>query len=375
MEGISEKFISTLPHGHRVAARVDLLTQGDIIDLSEQGIITGGSVNVSSTETRRAMDLAAIDPDNLWVPTSADDPLAPAGNELRLWRGIDFQDGSDPELVPIGTFRFITTDAPAPQLSLSGMDRSWVVRGNPFDATVTIASGTNVITAINSILLRAVGSPTTALATNFPDLDEVTNTMTFEAETDPWSVLTDLAANVGHDIYFTPLGTLTMVPVPDPTTGIPIWEFDDSNAENLGLPGLQLSWDASDAVNRVVAIGENPDNSTVYRGEAKDTDPNSPTRWDGPFGRRTLIIRDEKIASQAQAESRAKAEMLKRLGIPQSLTIPAMVNPAFEVGDIIQVTSEKFGGYQATAIIDSFSVPLRANEGMTIQTRQRLVTT
>ncbi len=373
MEVTTEKFQRAISRSHKVAQKVELLTQGGTVDLTAEGIVVSGRVNVSSTETRRTMEVSFVDEDGLWLPFAVNDPLAPAGNEIRLYRGIDYQDGTSPELIPIGTFRFVTVNVPAPKVVLNGFDRSYVVKANPISETFTIPNGTNVVTAIESILLRVYPTSIYQLERTMPDLDEVTNLMTVEIESDAWSLVQDLAANVGHDLYFNPKGQLVMLPVPDPATAVPVFEFNDNSEDNMGMPGINLNWDASDVVNRVVAIGENPDNSTVYRGEAKDTDPGSPTQYDGPFGRRTMIIRDEKIASQAQAEQRARAELVKRLGIPQSLTIPSMVHPALEAGDVLRATSNKLGGLTQVVIADSFPVPLRANEGMTIETRQRLI--
>jgi hypothetical protein len=373
MESMTEKFQRALPRSHKVAQKVELLTQYGNVDLTAEGITAGGRVEVSSTETRRTMQLNFVDNEGIWLPFQVNDPLTPAGNEIRLYRGIDFQDGTSPELIPIGTFRFVQVDVPAPKVMLNGFDRSYAVKGNPVSETFTIPKGTNVVAAIESILLRVYPTSIFQLERTLPDLDETTNLMVVEIEADAWSIMQDLAANVGHDLYFNPKGELVMRSVPDPSTAIPDFEFDDSSEDNMGMSGISLSWDASDVVNRVVAIGENPDNTTIYRGEAKDTDPGSPTQYDGPFGRKTLIIRDEKIGSQAQAEQRARAELIKRLGIPQSLTIPSLVHPALEAGDVLRVTSNKLGGLTQVVIADSFPVPLRANESMTIETRQRLI--
>ena len=62
-----------------------------------------------------------------WVPKAADDYLAPFGNELRVYRGIEF--GDQIELVPLGVFgidRVSTQDTGAGiEVSVSGLDRSW----------------------------------------------------------------------------------------------------------------------------------------------------------------------------------------------------------------------------------------------------------
>ena len=368
---ISEKFVDALSRGHVVASRVDLLVDNQIIDLTAAGVVVDGKVECSATDTRRTMSCSLVDYVGDLLPFDPQDALAPAGSELRFWRGIDYQDGTE-ELVPIGTFRFTQVSVPAPKIELQGYDRSWVVQGAKLENALTIAAGTNYIDAITSVLETAYGPD---LETNFPDTEEVTASMVFDADSDPWEIAQTLAANLEHDLYFDPLGIATMTPTPDPETTTPIWTFDESSVVNIGLPGIALSWDITDAVNVVIVIGENTDNTAVFRGVAKDENPSSPTRYDGPVGRRPLTIRDEKITGPFQATMRARVELKRRIGLPQSLTIPSMVNPAFEIGDICEIVSARLGNTKQLSVFDKFSVPLRAKEAMEITTRQRLVVT
>lgn len=364
---ISEKFVNALSRSHVVASRVDLLIDNQIIDLTAAGIVVDGKVDVSATEVRRTMSCSLVDWNGDFLPFASSDPLAPAGGELRFWRGIDFQDGTNPELVPIGTFRFTAVDVPAPRINLQGYDRAWVVQGAKLETALTIAQGTDYVTAIINVLTTAYGP---GLETNFPNTgifggdpeEELTAAMTFDAEADPWAIAQELASNIGQDLYFDPLGIATMTPVPDPNTTTPVWTFDESSVTNIGLPGIALSWDVTDAVNAVIIIGENSDNSQVFRGVAYDLDPNSPTQYGGAIGKRPLTIRDDKVTSQAQADSRALAELNRRIGLPQSLTVPSMVNPAFEVGDIAEVLSTRLGNTKQLSVFDKFGVPLRAKE-------------
>ena len=366
---ISQRFRDALTQSHVVATRVDLLAGGQIFDLTAAGVVVDGSVECAATETRRTMTCTLVDHEGALMPFASTDFLAPTGNELRFWRGIDFRDGTE-ELVPIGTFRFTQVDVAPPKIELQGFDRSWVVSGAKLENLLTIAQGTDYVTAITSVLTTAFGLN---LTTNFPDTSETTPNMTFDAETDPWQIAQELASNIGHDLYFDPLGIATMTPVPDLATSTPVWTFDDSSPANIGLEGIALTWDVTDAVNAVIAIGENSDNDTVFRGTAFDLDPQSPTQYDGLIGKRPIMIRDEKITSQAQADERARAELMRRAGLPQSLEVPTLVNPAFEVGDIGQVVSTKLGGTSQLVVFDKFTVPLRAKTSMTISTRQRLI--
>ena len=365
----TDKFNEALARSHKVAIAAQLLVGDDILDLTP--FVVDGRVDVASTATRRTMNLTLVDTTETIIPVDLSDPLAPVGHEIRLWRGIDFQDGTDPELIPIGTFRFTVVDTPSPQIELQGFDRSWVIQGALLENALIIDKGRNYIDAINSVLFTAYGGD---LVTNFPDSDEVTPLMTFDVESDPWKIAQELASNLGLDLFFDPMGVATMVPTPDPATTGVSWVFDDQDPWNIGLAKPHLIWDVTDAVNAVIVIGENSGSTTAFRGTAYDQDSLSPTQYGSHFGKRPITIRDEKVTSQAQATQRARSELVRRMGVPQTITIPTMVHPGFEVGDIALLNSSHLGNTSNYGIFDRFTVPLRAKSGMEIACRQRTVT-
>ena len=367
----SRRFQQTLGSDHVVATKVELLEAGtEILDLSAEGVVVDGLVNVDNTPIRRSGQVTLVDESGVLIPGAAGDPLAPAGNELRLWRGIDYQDGSDPELVPIGTLRFVVTEAAWPEIQLECYDRAWAISGAALENNLVIASGTNYVTAILDVLTTAWGAN---LPTNFPDTDEQTVTLAYEAETDPWEIARELAANLGMVLWFDPMGVCQMTPEPDPSTDPPVWRFEDTDDENLALPGDKATWDGT-GHNAVIVIGENSDATAVYRSAAYDQDPASPTRYWGPFGKRPITIRDEKITSQSLADLRARKELLSRLGLGQTVMLPSMVNPALESGDVVRCVSAH-NKIDQVAILERFGVPLRASGTMTLEARARQVVT
>jgi hypothetical protein len=368
----TQQFQQTIAGDHEISVLAEVLVEGlPVAVLSDLGVVDGGAVDVASTEIRRTLtSFTVVDESGELTPSRAGDLLVPAGNELRLWRGAWLPDGSGSELAPLGVFRFTASSAAYPRVELRGYDRAWVIQGAKLEAPLTILAGTNYIDAVGDVLKAAWGQD---LPTNFPSTDEVTPTMAFELEADPWAIGQTLAANLGLDLYFDPLGVCTMSPFPDPNAQRADWVFDDRDLQNLALPGLALDWDITDAVNAVVVIGENTSNPVPVLGRAVDSDPTSPTRYDGPIGRRPLFIRDEKAATKSQATSRARKELGRRLGIPQRGAIPSLVNPAMDAGDTLLVNSPS-RGFGQLFIADRFTVPLRANQAMQVDTRARQVT-
>jgi len=382
---VSDRFADLIWDSHTVATKVEVLQAGAVVaDLTELGVVLDGSVQASRSATQRTASLSIVDTDGTLSPSEANELFLPAGNELRLWRGVVFPDatqqemvdGTDRELVPLGTFRFTNVDGDYPNVAFSQMyDRSWVISGAKLLNTTVIAAGTTVTDAIGTLLQAA--SP--GVETNLPDTDEVVVEMIFEEESDPWDVCQQLAANLGMILYFDPMGVCSMREEPDPLAD-PIalvlnneYEFFVEN-KNM-LLGLTQAWEGV-SYNAQVVVGENTSLAAPVRAVAYDLDPESPTQWNGNYGRRPApIIRDEKIASVAQARLRARKELRSQLGLFQKLDLPSLVHPALEIGDILLINyvREQFRLTQL-AIVDSLTIPMRATQSMQIETRSRQVT-
>jgi hypothetical protein len=365
----TRRFQRTLGSDHFVACRVQLLIGGvATVDLTALGVMADGTIQVENAAVRRSGNVTLVDESGGLLPTGLDALLAPVGSELRFWRGIKYPDLPDPELVPIGTLRFTVTDATWPEISLECYDRGWTIAGAELETDLQVVAGTNVITAIGRVLSTAWGG---GLPTNFPNTDEVTQSMIFEAGDDPWEIARELAANIGLVLWFDPMGVCQATPESDTDAATPVWRFDETDDQDLMLPGLKTVWDGT-GNNKIIAIGENSDTGAAFRGTWTDNDPASPTRYGGPFGRRPLTIRDEKITSQSQANLRARKEGLRRQGLSQIIHIPSMVHPGLEVGDVVYCSSSRRAVDQL-AILERFPVPLRASGSMLLEARARQV--
>lgn len=368
----TDKFRRVITGSHIVAQKVELLLGGEVIlDLTDAGVVVDGTVTASSrSAVMRSGSCVLTDPDGALIPgetAGSSQYLVPAGAELRLWRGIAYHDG-DPELVPVGTMRFITNRVEAPKMSLELYDRAWTISQDKTESVVSIPAGTLVTTAIRRLLTSVWAE----LEMNFPDTDEVTVSMAFEPDTDPWEVCQQLAANIGLRLFFDPMGVATMAPEPEPLVDPTVWSFIDDDPANMLLPGVSVNWEGT-APNRVIVLGENSDNTAVYRGVATDDDDNSLTRYGGPYGKVQQVIRDEKVASQAQAVFRARTVLNQGLGLIMQPSMPILPMPAFEPGDIFLTYSPKHHLGQ-WSILDEMTLPLRASGSMKVDCRERHIT-
>ena len=79
------------------------------------------------------------------------------------------------------------------------------------------------------------------------------------------------------------------------------------------------------------------------RAVAWDNDPDSPTYKDGSYGRVPMFVNDTTITTTAAAQTAANASLIALLGFSGQVTATAWVNPAMEVGDVLQVERKGLG--------------------------------
>lgn len=378
---ITDRFAAAIRHSHEVVQRAEILQDDQVIfDLTAAGVLVDGAVTAQRAEVQRtASNVVLIDRDGTLTPDTVDDLLVPTGRQLRLWRGLVYPDatederlaGTDRELVPLGTFRFTTTETESGQITLTNVyDRAWIVQGALLENVVTIPAGTLVTDAIASLLTTAYPDVPLDLSTT----DEVTPLMVFDGDADPWAAAQELAANVGQRLFFNPLGVATMRPEPDPTADPVVWTFDDADAASMLLPGLRQTWTGT-SYNSVTVSGESTSLTVPVRATVRDLEPTSPTRYGGPYGKRPMpLITDTKIATAAQCEARALKELQSQLGIAQQVNFSTWGHPALDVADLVYVASTSRGVAQYF-ILDSVGIPLRGAGTMDVTTRARLLVT
>jgi Domain of unknown function (DUF5047) len=370
MEPVSEKWRLSLTSGPVMTSRVEVLVDGletQRVDLSNY--FADGSIHVSRQQVMRSGTLTFVDKDasGLIVPTNPDSLLAPYGNQLRVFSGLQYPDGSE-ELVAVGTLRITKTSSRYPNCTVEVSDRSWIVSNARLETPWQVTAGTPWNTAIIELLNDRMPGVSFDI-TDAPLAETTSPSLIFDEQADPWDALQTMAAKAcGCLLFFDPYGIVRMADdtgVPDE----PVWTFDGKpNANlpydsddwaNLVLYDMEVAWDTDSTYNAVVETGSSSsDNTASFRGVAKDTDPASPTQWDGPFGRKSLFETNELLTSSEQALQVARAKLQTVIGLAESLRIPSIPNPALAVNDAVMVIRPELG-VQSLHVLDEFTVPLR----------------
>lgn len=369
----TDRFYEELRRSHVVISYVDVIAP----DLETRRLhVTDGEVSCDRTaQVRRGLSLKCIDPTGEITPRNTGEILTPFGTELRPYRGVRWMnaDGSwTTEVCPLGVFRLAKSGISdgangITDISLEAYDRSRTVQRDKFTVPYTIAAGTNVLTAIKDIIKRT-----------FPDAeyDAISTTLTttapmlFDAGSDPWDAVTQLAKSMGCEIYFDVLGRVAVVPPPD-INALPAPDF--SYIEGQGCTMLDLSRVFSDepGFNGVIVTGESPgDEKPPVRAEAWDELPTSPTYRYGPYGEVPMFITDSTAKTEEDAGKIANAQLALLLGFSAQLSVSALVNPSYEAGDVVQVRRAK-AGVDGLFLLDAFNVPLSASSTQRLTLRER----
>jgi hypothetical protein len=353
----------------QATSRAEVWGDGDLLGILRP---TGGRVSVDATRNvRRTSSLTLADETGTLTPSDARDLLAPYGNEIYLWRGLRYLDGTTQD-VPLGVF--ITTDVEATdgdsgvQISVVGSDRSLRISRNRWTDPYTIAAGTNLADGITALLTNRWADVVTAFNSTAYTLPLTVLGADGGSESDPWKDALDIAAAAGLDLYFDPDGVARMRPLPD-LADIPVTaEYVEGVEATILDVGKRIT--AEGLYNGVIATGEGTDLAVPVRGEAWDENPASPTYRFGRLGSVPRFYSSPLIRTAAQAQSAARAMLSQALGATEQVSWSIVPDPTLEAYDVVRVARQRLG-VDAEFIVDSFEVPLEASASMSVNGRSR----
>lgn len=289
------------------------------------------------------------------VPADAYGFLTPYGNEIRLWRGVVLPDGTVEE-VPLGVFVIVnvevTDGASGSSVSVTGADRSLRISRARWTEPYSISS-TPTETAIDDLLLdRWIDVQTSFTETG---TTVVRATVGTEANADPWQDALRIAEAAGFDLYFDGDGIAVLEPAREYETATPdaVYLQDD---EAMVLT-LTRSLNAEQTYNGVIATGEGTELADVYRGEAWDEDPDSPTYRYGAFGQVPRFYSSSLLGSDDQAQAAAEAILARGKGLTEQINWTQIVDPSLDAGDVVVVVNENTK-VNRTLILDRLTIPL-----------------
>lgn len=327
MQTVSGSFLQALRQSRTPIVKADLYNGATLL---ASGLpVSDGSLNVDAGSPVRRTATVSIASESL-IPWAATDSLAPYGNEIALSLGVQYPDLSQ-ELVPVGRLR-IDEAAPASgsaQITLQCSDRAKKLQESQF---LTPAQSVTSHTIVAEITRLIVGALPGQVVQNQTTATTLASLMSWTQ--DRWGAINDMATSIGAEVIFDPTGVCIIRPVPTLVLN-PVWTIDAGM--NGVLVAAQRTLNRQNVFNAVVATSDPIDGTPPLQAIVLDTDPNSATRWTGPFGQVPRFYTSNLITTAAQATAAAKGVLARSVGSAFSVNFSAVPNPALDGGDVIQI--------------------------------------
>lgn len=278
--------------------------------------VSGGNISYDGEAAEQwACTLTIVGED--WVPRSPKDALDPrSGMRCRLWWRIQNNGGWIG--IPVGTYILedpqIRDDGTVPVTTVRGRDPLTLIRRNGYGSTVVNVGGLTIPAALDRIFqLVSAGTPVQIDSTS-----DTTLPATYALNgNDPLDDLTNIAAQANLVIRTDRLGQIICAPEPEHQDIRADWQEGD----NCPVIGMDRDISSGDMVNSVTVVSTSPDVVPPIAVTVEDTDPASPTYVLGKWGRRSVTIRTDAVATEAGAYALAWATLNGRRRPTETVTV------------------------------------------------------
>ena len=366
MLAASPRYFAALRDTHSISVAVTLYRPSAPTVPIETEVV-GGSFTMdkdASVLRQASVDVAFSLGDALTVDVVRELPF---GGYAVLERGIRYADGST-ERVQLGRLRIesVVWSELQGTATLTLADRMAQIRDEPF-TTPFVPNGQHPSDAIVAAVQGVFGSTIAYHVTTTPASEPTLMDAVYEQ--DRAAAISDLASSISADAHFDNFGDFVLRPKPQDTQ--PVWTVD------AGVTGALIAaeetLDRSNVRNGVSVVGQASADLPPIYALAVNSDPSSPTRWGGPFGKVALVSTSTAISSQAQADATAASLLNLRLGLSRTLVIRAIPNSTLEPDDVLQLVHAD--GRQELQRINAVEIGLDTDGELQITTTSQYLPT
>lgn len=334
-------------HGpHQLAFEVDLYDNAGNL-LENEVPIFGGSVNANLTHRVTRTGSFTVGP-QFWPGDDATAPLTPYQTIANVKAGIQYGDGSR-EVFDIITGRVGRVERQDDgAVSARVDDLAADVLGVRFTQPRN-SEAVTVLAQIRRLISEAV--PTAAFGTD--DVDNpgaMTPRLTWDE--DRGKALDDLSEALGARWYTLGNGDFVVRRYPY-DVGTVVQDVRDGPQGLLVSGRPSLTRDG--AANSITVVVERFDGGTPFRVTAQDDSPTSPTRFGGPFGMVTQVIKVQTPLTVGEATVYARAQLNAATALSSRWGVAMVPDYTLEPGDTVRLESR---GVVSTQLIDTITYPL-----------------
>ena len=362
----SGEFKTAILSDHIVVSKAEVWNQNSkLLTLN----VDSGKVTVSvNSSVRRTCEVSLVTDrtTNNLVPDNGFDVLAPFGNELHLYRGVKFQNGSI-EYVPLGVFVMTDVDISdtndGVSISIKGEDRSLFISRAKWTEPYQMLEGT-----LEASLTALLEDRYTDIKTSFPTTNVTINQVVLgtESEQDPWQDAVSIAQLVGYDLYFDVFGVATLRSFPSLDASTVVAKYEEG--QGTIITSLDRSMSSKETYNGVIYTIEGSQVDTPIRVETWDEDSTSPTYRYGVFGEAPTFVTTNVLSTEDEAIRAAISLLNTYRGAQENISWDSIVDPTLDVNDVVYVKTVG-SKTDRLVIIDQLDIPMNPNASMSAQTR------
>lgn len=397
MQSASTTFTNTLRFGsYLVAGRFTVYSGG--VPTSYVVPVSSANFTVDRNAEQRRQGQITVEviptvPPPALMPTSPQSLLAPFGNEVFVEISTYGAGGAATEWIPLGVFAIATTEVEDTGIdaviTLDLYDRSWVISQRALLAPYNVpAAGGNFVAEVEALLNQVwdQSGDMPALQFNIAPTSYTVPPGTYNQGEDPWQACLDMAASAGYELFFDVHGVVTGLPIPDPTTRVTAWTFNESSVSAEGVLNPPSTHDyqiSQSPYSTPVAVtmtmtrdgisndfwvsatgpqnapGSASGSSAPVQEEAADTNPASPTYVGGGMGDVPSFVTDSLITTSAQALAEAQYNLAQSLAKAWTFSVSTPPNPLFDIDDVCAIVNSRLGLASQRFVVDAITFNVR----------------
>lgn len=359
--GLDLMYRNALATSHEAFIQVDVL-DGLRNPLVEDLAILGGAV--SATLTSRVSRQCDITVTEDLYPYEAAELLAPYGNIIRAWRGIQFADGTRFRwIVFIGRIQETTLEADG-TCNVSASDFATEIVDAKFLTPQNSTPGVSVTQQMLSLISE--GYEQADFGTS--DVSSVP-VAPLTWQTDRASALDELGTSIGFFWYPLANGDFVLRQYPWTVQATPVVTYSDD--EGGSIVSSQATRTREGIYNSLTVTGERLNGDAAVYAIAQDTNPASPTDVNGPFGLRHLLLRLQTPGTQGAAQGAANDNLRRLISLTDTWSWEMTPDAALELGDTVLLNVR--GRPPITQVVASMRIPLDLSGMMAVEGRAQVV--
>lgn len=355
--GIDPMYRAARPTSHEPYLLVEVLDGNQQVIASGLTYLAG---SVTATLTSRVSRTCTITFTEDMYPYEPTDLLAPYGNMIRAWRGIQFADGHRFRwIVFVGRIQETNLNADGTCTTYAADFAADVVE-NKFLRPQNSQSGQLVSTEVRRLISDAFPAAT---FDPFTITDITVRPLTWQLERG--QALDELATSVSAFWYPLADGTFTLRQYPWTVAGPPDVDYSDGDQGSVIVSTANRS--REDVFNTLTVTGERLNGDEPVFATATDNNPESITFVGGNFGVRSQLLRLQTPADQGSAQAAANNNLRRMVALVDTWRWEMVPDAALELGDVVSLSVR--GRSDIIQVVASFQIPLDVSGLMRVNGR------